>query len=70
MNCRLFLGDQTNYKPAKIICGGFTSTITSAQLLYFGFRVVNPTVSPQASIPFFIYSLNTNTMFKSNFNTV
>lgn len=70
MNCRLFLGDQSNYKSAKIICGGFTSTITSSQLLHFAFKIVNPSVSPQASIPFFIYSINTNTMYKSNFNTV
>ncbi len=70
MKCRLFYGDQTYHKPAKIVCGGFTSTITNAQLLYFAFKVINPTVSSQISIPFFIYSLNTNTMFKSNFNVV
>lgn len=68
MSCRLFWGDQANSKPAKIVCGGFTGTITSAQLLYFAFKVVNPTVNPQISIPFFIYSMNTNTMYKSNFN--
>lgn len=70
MNCRLFLGDQTNGKPARIVCGGFTSQITSSDLLYFAFVITNPTVNPQASIPFFIYSVNTNTMAKSNFNTV
>lgn len=70
MNCRLFQGDQTNGKSARIVCGKFLSTITSAQTLHFAFKVVNPTVSPQISIPFFIYSQNTNTMFKSNFNTV
>lgn len=57
MNCRLFKGDQTNGKSVRVVCGGFTSSITSSQLLHFAFKVVNPTVSPQMSIPFFIYSL-------------
>lgn len=70
MNCRLFLGDQTNYKSARVICSNFTESIENTELLWFAFKVVNPTVNPQASIPFFIYSLNTNTMYKSNFNTV
>lgn len=70
MNCRIFLGDQSNYKPVRIVCGAFASTITNSQLLHFAFKVTNPTVSPQVSIPFFIYSMNTNTMYKSNFNTV
>lgn len=70
MNCRLFWGDQTYYKSTKIICSNFTESIENTELLYFAFKVVNPTVNPQASIPFFVYSLNTNTMYKSNFNTV
>lgn len=70
MNCRLFHGDQTNSKLAKIVCGNFLTSIINTKLLFFAFKIFNPTVSPQASIPFFIYSLNTNTMFKTNFNTV
>jgi hypothetical protein len=58
MTCRLFLGDRTNYKPAKIVCGQFTSTISSSQVLFFAFSIVNPSSysGVQVSIPFFIYS--------------
>lgn len=70
MTCKLFHGDQGNGKSVRIVCGGFTTTITSAKVLHFGFKVMNPTVTPQASIPFFIYSLDTNLMKKTNFNMV
>jgi len=56
MKCRLFYGDQTNSKNAKIVCGSFTQTITSSKLLFFAMKVKNPSISVQVSIPLFIYS--------------
>ena len=58
MQCRLFYGDQANYKPGKIVCGQFTSTISSSQVLFFAFTLGNPSSfsGNQVSIPFFIYS--------------
>lgn len=59
MVCRLFHGDQTNGKPAKIVCGSFQTDITSSQTLFFAITVVNPGTAfygVQVSIPFFIYS--------------
>jgi hypothetical protein len=56
MKCRLFYGDQANSKNAKIVCGSFTQTISSSQLLFFAFKIVNPSISVQISIPLFIYS--------------
>ena len=70
MKCRLFHGDQTNSKAARIICGDFSQSIENNELLWFAFKVTNPSASPQVSIPFFIYSMDLDTMFKSNFNTV
>ena len=70
MKCRLFHGDQTNYKPARVICSSFTTAITSSHLLWFAFKVYNPSVSPQASIPFFVYTSDLDTMYKTNFATV
>ena len=70
MKCRLFHGDQGNSKAARIVCGDFSQSIENNELLWFAFKVTNPSVSPQISIPFFIYSMDLDTMFKSNFNTV
>lgn len=57
MKCRLFYGDQANYKNAKIVCGSFTQSISNSQLLFFAFKIVNPSgISTQISIPLFIYS--------------
>ena len=70
MDCRLFHGDYNNYKPARVICGGFNEDIDNTELLFFAFKVVNPSISPQISIPFFVYSMNLDTMYKSNFGTV
>jgi hypothetical protein len=56
MKCRLFYGDQTNSKNAKVVCGSFTQAITSSKLLFFAFKIVNPSISVQVSIPLFIYS--------------
>lgn len=72
MSCNLFYGDSTNNKPAKIVCGGFTSTITSSQLLFFAFKVKNPSSysGTQISIPFFIYSQQQGTAYKSNFDVI
>ena len=33
MKCRLFHGDQTNYKAARIICGDFSESIENNELL-------------------------------------
>ncbi len=57
MICRIFYGDQSNYKPAKIICGNFAQTISTIQQLHFAIKIINPSVTPQASIPLFIYSV-------------
>ena len=70
MKCRLFHGSQTYHKAAKIICGDFSESWESGELLHFAFKVTNPSVSPQISIPFFIYSMDLDNMYKSNFNTV
>lgn len=73
MNCRFFVGDQTNFKPARIVCGQFTSTITSSQILWFAFFIKNPSsgsISTQVSIPFFIYSQELGTTYRTNFDVV
>ncbi len=72
MTCRLFHGDQTNKKPARIVCGQFASTITSSQVLFFAFTVGNPSSfsGNQVSIPFFIYSQEQATTYRSNFDVI
>jgi hypothetical protein len=72
MTCRLFYGDQANNKPGKIVCGQFTSTITSSQVLFFAFTVGNPSTfsGNQVSIPFFIYSQEQGTTYRSNFDVI
>ena len=42
MSCRLFHGDRAYYKPARIVCGGLTGTVTSGQTLWFAMVVFNP----------------------------
>jgi hypothetical protein len=73
MVCRLFHGDQTNGKPARIICGSFQSAITSSQTLFFAITVVNPGPifnGVQVSIPFFIYSYEQGTLIRTNFDVI
>lgn len=38
--------------------------------MHFGFKVLNPTVTVQISIPLIVYSLRTNQMSKTNYNLV
>lgn len=72
MTCRIFHGNQANYKPGKIVCGDFQSTITSAQILWFAISLGNPASIPgaQVSIPFFIYSQEQGTTVRTNFDVV
>lgn len=71
MECRLYHGDQNNYKPAKIICGKFKQTISSTQNLFMAIKIINPTISPdQLSVPFFVYTFSSGISKKTNFNVV
>lgn len=73
MVCRMFHGDQTNGKPARIVCGSFQSAITSSTKLFFAITVVNPGTTfsgVQVSIPFFIYSYEQGTLVKTNFDVI
>jgi hypothetical protein len=72
MTCRLFWGDQTNSRPAKIVCGNFQSAITSGQILWFAIAIKNPSSIPgsQVSIPFFIYSQEQGTTYRTNFDVI
>lgn len=72
MNCRIFHGDQANYKPGRIVCGNFQSTITSSQILWFAIALGNPSSTPglQVSIPFFIYSQEQGTTVRTNFDVI
>lgn len=73
MNCRLFHGDRAYYKPARIVCGGLTGIVTSSQVLWFSIVVINPPVpsgETKLSIPFFIYTYEQGTTYKTNFDVV
>lgn len=72
MKCRLFYGDQANSKPGKIVCGQFSSTITSSQILFFAFTLGNPAsfTGNQLSIPFFVYSQEQGTTYRTNFDVI
>ncbi len=73
MSCRLFRGDQANYKPARIVCGNLQGTITSSQLLWFAISFTNPAIPSgmtKVSIPFFLYSVEQGTTYKTNFDVI
>lgn len=73
MSCRLFKGDQANYKPARIVCGKLQGTISSSQVLWFAIVVYNPSIPngwTKVSIPFFIYSVEQGTTYKTNFDVI
>jgi len=72
MTCRLFHGDQAKNKPAKIVCGSFAGTITMGQTLFFAIKLVNPPINSgvKVSIPFFIYSQEQGTTYRSNFDVI
>lgn len=72
MKCRLFYGDQASHKPGKIVCGQFSSTITSGQVLFFAFTLGNPASfsGNQVSIPFFVYSQEQGTTHRTNFDVI
>lgn len=73
MICNLFRGDQANYKPARIVCGSFLTTISSSQLLWFALKVYNPALPAgytKLSVPFFIYSVEQGTTYKTNFDVI
>jgi hypothetical protein len=69
----LFLGSQAQYKPAKIVCGNLLGTISSSQVLWFALKIVNPPLPAgytKLSIPFFLYSVEQGTTFKTNFDVI
>jgi hypothetical protein len=71
MTCQLFNGDSTHSKSAKIVCGQFTSSISTSQLLFFAIKIINPSINggrSQVSIPLFVYSNEQGTNYKTNFN--
>jgi len=73
MSCKLFIGDQVNYRPARIVCGNFQSTISSSQQLWFALKVFNPSMPAgytKLSIPFFLYSVEQGTTYKTNFDVI
>jgi hypothetical protein len=73
MSCNLFHGDQVRYKPARIVCGNFISTISSSQTLWFALTINNPALPAgfsKLSIPFFLYSVEQGTTFKTNFDVI
>jgi hypothetical protein len=72
MTCRLFHGDRANSKPGRIVCGQFTSTITSSQILWFAISLGNPNSfsGNQVSIPFFVYSQEQGTTYRTNFDVI
>jgi hypothetical protein len=73
MQCNLFRGDQTNYKPARVVCGNLQTTITSSQTLWFAIIVFNPPTPSgwhKLSIPFFLYSVEQGTTYRTNFDVI
>lgn len=72
MTCRLFYGDQARNRPGKIICGQFASTVVTNQVLFFAISIGNPGSfsGSQVSIPFFIYSQEQGTTYRTNFDVV
>jgi hypothetical protein len=77
MQCNLFWGDVANYKPAKVVCGSLLTTITSSQTLWFAIIVFNPTSASaipgswnKISIPFFLYSVEQGTTYRTNFDVI
>ena len=71
MKCRLFHGDRNYYKPARIVCGGLTGTVTTSQVLWFSIVIYNPSIPSgerKLSIPFFIYTVEQGTTYYTNFD--
>lgn len=57
MQCKMFRGDQTNGKSARIICGAFTSAVATGTTVAFGFKVKNPSIAVnQRSIPIIVFT--------------
>lgn len=72
MVCRLFKGDQTNGKNAKIVCGSFSTSVALGTTFSFGFKVTNPSIpsTSQVSIPILVYTQDIGTLFKTNYMLV
>ena len=73
MSCRLFHGDGTYYQPAKIVCGDLQGTITSSQVLWWAIKIQNPALPSgftKLSVPFFLYSVEQGTTYKTNFDVI
>ena len=76
MSCRIYHGDFAIGTPAKLVCGGFVQSLTSADTLKFAFGFVNPpkitpsTTPSQISLPIFVYSFNPFFFRKTNFNLI
>jgi hypothetical protein len=71
MKCKIFHGDQTFAKSAKIVCGEFSESIESNELLFFAIKIINPALSGGrvlVSIPLFVHSMEQGKTYKKNFN--
>lgn len=56
LTCKVYIGNPTNNKPVKIICGNFLpSTITTTTTIQFGFWVQNPAVTIALAVPVQVY---------------
>ena len=73
MSCKMFTGQMAYYKPVRIVCGDFQSDILNSQVLWFAIKVVNPSIPNswrRVSIPFFIYSVEQGTTYRTNFDVI
>ena len=45
MDCKVYPGNVADQQPTKIVCSGFSSTISTSTTIKFGFWIINPTVT-------------------------
>jgi hypothetical protein len=64
MDCRVYPGNVADKQPTKIVCSGFSGTISTSTTVKFGFWVVNPQTSVGMSIPVQIYAYDQPTARK------
>jgi hypothetical protein len=71
MKCHIHHGDQASGLPVKVICGDFKADITNTDTLRFALGIINPTiVGTQISIPLMVYSQDSLSFSRTNFNLV
>lgn len=71
MTCKMFQGDQTNGKSARIICGAFASSVSVGTYISFGFKVRNPSIAvSQRSVPIIVYTEDIGQRYKTNYMLV